>query len=50
MATQLRAYPKRGLALWRRVDFIGFFALVGEGQTPFRIGSWFPQCELRAFA
>ncbi len=28
---RLRAYPKRGLTLWRRV--------AGEGQTPFGIGS-----------
>ncbi|TWT96296.1 hypothetical protein Pla100_27730 [Neorhodopirellula pilleata] len=35
----LRAYPKRGLTLWRRVDFGCMFGIAGEGQTPFRMGS-----------
>ena len=35
-----RAYPKRGLTLWRRVALHNLFMrLAGEGQTPFGIGS-----------
>ncbi len=30
--------PKRGLTLWRRVDFTGVIGLAGEGLTPFRTG------------
>ncbi len=30
-----RLCPKRGLTLWRRVEFTPVFGLAGEGQTPF---------------
>gem|GEM_PF-6815457 len=35
----VRAYPKRGLTLWRQIRLHEFLGLAGEGQTPFRIGS-----------